>query len=166
MLAAREAQACEPVAEVSPTVQVAWVSRVAAGADNNTWLQVVDLGALRGLVTRANRDSAAVLRGLGLLSRSAKAHGNWKVTVFEVESTALCRPMDAEPGTVVAGLPVCDDPQQRAGTATRAASYSGCGYLTDLGAGVRGLDVYRVRWADAVRKGYCLLPWERLLQES
>lgn len=158
--------ACEPLVEVPEKLSVAWVSKVPAGASDNTWLQVVQLPALRDFITRSNRDTQTVLRGLGLLGRTQVARSPYKVTVFEVPKTVLCRPMDGEPGTDVSGIPVCDTSEQKAGVSTKAASYSGCGYLTDLGAGVRGLDVYRVRWADAVRQGFCVLPWERMLAEG
>ncbi|MSQ00893.1 MAG: hypothetical protein EXR71_03245 [Myxococcales bacterium] len=158
--------ACEPVAEVPEALQVAWVSKVPATAANQTWLQVVQLGDLRALVTRSARDSGTALRALGLLGRVQKPRAAYKVTVFEVSRSTLCRPMLGVPGTVVAGVPICDTPEQRAGAGVRTGSYSSCGYGTDLGAGVRGLDVFRVRWADAVTKGFCVLPWERMLAEG
>ena len=160
------AQACEPVTPVPDSLQVAWVSRAGATAGNDTWLEVVQLGELRALIDRSARDSTAVLRGLGQLGRTQKPHADYKVVVFEVPRAALCRPMDGEPGTDVAGVPVCDHPQQRQGTGTKAAAYTGCGYGTNLGAGVRGPDVFRVRWADAVLKGFCVLPWARMLAEG
>lgn len=160
------ALACEPVKELPDALQVAWVSKVPATAGNHTWLEVVQLGELRGLIERNQRDSAGVLRALGLLGRTQPARAPYKVTVFEVARSALCRPMDGEPGTVVAGVPICDHPEQRQGAGVRAAAYSGCGYGTDLGAGVRGLDVLRIRWADAVTQGFCVLPWERMLKEG
>ncbi len=158
--------ACEPVAEVPDALQVAWVSKVPATASNQTWLPVVQLGELRSLISRSTRDSGTVLRALGLLGRVQKPRAAYKVTVFEVPRSTLCRPMHGVPGTVVAGVPICDTPEQRAGAGVRAGSYSSCGYGTDLGAGVRGLDVFRIRWADAVTKGFCVLPWERMLAEG
>lgn len=160
------ATACEPLAEVPENVSVAWVSKVPATSSDSTWLQVVQLPALREYVAKSSRDATTVLRGLGMLGRSQSARVPYKVTVFEISKSTLCRPMEGEPGADVSGIPVCDTSEQRAGIATRQSSYSGCGYLTDLGAGVRGLDVYRVRWADAVRQGFCVLPWERLLREG
>ncbi len=161
------ALACEPLQPVPDQLQVAWVSKLPASAGNETWLQVVRLDALRSLVQSGSRDSARVLRGLGLLGRTQKLPAvPYKVTVFEVERAQLCRPLDGEPGADASGVVTCDTPEQRAGAGTKASSYSGCGYLTDLGAGARGPDVFRVRWADAVRKGFCVLPWERFLAES
>ncbi len=160
------AAACEPVAEVPDGLQVAWVSKVPAGAGNNTWLEVVQLGELRGLISRSARDSATALRGLGLLRRTQKLRADYKVTVFEVSRTVLCRPMDGAPGEAVAGVPICDHPQQQQGAGVKASAYTGCGYATDLGSGVRGLDVFRIRWADAVTKGFCVLPWDRMLKEG
>ncbi len=164
---AATALAGEPLAEVPEAVQVAWVSKVPRGAGNETWLQVVPLASLRTLVQSSGRDSTRVLRGLGLLGRTQKLGATpYKVTVFEVERGQLCRAMDGEPGELVAGVPVCDTPEQRAGAGTRGASYSGCGYLTDQGSGARGLDVFRLPWAEAVKKGFCVLPWERFLAEG
>ena len=161
------ALACEPLQPVPEQLQVAWVSKLPAAAGNETWLQVVPLDSLRALVQGGNRDSARVLRGLGLLGRTQKLPSvPYKVTVFEVERPQLCRPLDGEPGADATGVVTCDTPEQRAGAGTKAASYTGCGYLTDQGKGTRGPDVFRVRWADAVRKGFCVLPWDRFLAES
>jgi len=160
------AHACDAVKEVPDSLQVAWVSRTGAAAGNNTWLEVVQLGELRSLIERSHRDATTVLRAIGLLGRKQTAKASYKVVVFEVERAALCRPMDGEPGTTVAGLPICDRPEQRQGVGVKPLAYTGCGYGTDLGAGIRGLDVLRVRWADAVAKGFCVLPWERMLAEG
>lgn len=157
---------CEPVKEPTEQLQVAWVSKVPATAGDGTWLEVVPLADLRGAIEKNARDSASVLRALGLLGRTQPARAPYKVTVFEVARSTLCRPMDGQPGSLVAGVPVCDTPEQKQGPGVRAAAYTGCGYGTDLGAGVRGLDVYRVRWADAVTQGFCVLPWERMLEEG
>lgn len=165
-LAAAVGFACEPVREVPEALQVAWVSKVPATAGDNTWLEVVQLGDLRGSIERSGRDGATVLRTLGLLGRTQRLRAAYKVTVFEVARTALCRPMDGTPGELVAGVPICDTPEQRQGAGVRPVAYSGCGYGTDVGAGVRGLDVFRIRWADAVTKGFCVLPWERMLKEG
>lgn len=165
LLSAR-AGACEPVKELPEAVQVAWVSRVPVSASNATWLEVVQLGDLRGLIERSARDGTTALRGLGALGRTQKLRADYKVTVFEVARGALCRPMDGEPGTMIAGVPVCDTPEQRQGGGTKAAAYTGCGYATDLASGVRGLDVLRIRWADAVTKGFCVLPWARMIAEG
>lgn len=166
VLLANPAGACEPVAEVPEALQVAWVSKVPAAAGNNTWLEVVQLGDLRGLIERSTRDSATALRGLGLLGRTQKLRATYKVTVFELSRSVLCRPVDGEPGADVAGVPICDHPDQRQGAGVKASAYTGCGYATDLGSGVRGLDVFRVRWADAVTKGFCVLPWDRMIKEG
>ena len=160
------AYACEPLTAVPDTLSVAWVSEVPAGATDTTWLPVVQLTSLRAYVEKSTRDATTVLRGLGLLSRTQPVRAPYKVTVFEVPKTVLCRPMDAEAGSEVEGIAVCAESEQRAGPGTKAASYSGCGYGTDLGAGVRGLDEFRVRWGDAVRQGFCVLPWERFLREA
>lgn len=165
-LAAGPAAACEPLAEVPEAAQVAWVSRLNAGANNDTWLEVVELSRLRELVTRSERDSTRVLRGLGLLRRTQPARADYKVTIFEVSRAQLCREMDGEPGAVVSGVAVCAASEHRPGAGVKAAAYTGCGYHTDLGAGVRGLDVFRLRWSDAVARGFCVLPWARLLAEG
>lgn len=163
---AAPALACDLVSEVPEAAQVAWVSKLNATAGNDTWLEVVELGKLRELVTRNGRDSTRVLRGLGLLRRTQPQRAEYKVTVFEVSRAQLCREMDGEPGTVVSGVPICAPSEQRQGSGVRPAAYTGCGYHTDLGSGVRGLDVFRLRWADAVAKGFCVLPLPRLLTEG
>jgi hypothetical protein len=159
-------RACEPLTEVPEAAQVAWVSKLNAAAGNDTWLEVVELGKLREMVTRNARDSTRVLRGLGLLRRTQPQRAEYKVTVFEVARSQLCREMEGEPGAEVAGVQVCASSEQRQGAGVKAAAYTGCGYHTDQSAGVRGLDVFRLRWADAVSKGFCVLPWTRLLAEG
>ena len=42
--------------------------------------------------------------------------------------------------------------------------FTGCGYSRDTGSGSRGLDVLRVRWEDAAREGFCVMPLDRFLE--
>lgn len=43
---------------------------------------------------------------------------------------------------------------------------SGCGFTVDRADGSRGLEIFRVRWADAARDGFCVLPAQRFVDEA
>ena len=87
-----------------------------------------------------------------------------KVTIFDVKREWLCRPIEEmEPGTVKAGVTVCEAKQQR-GLWGYKKGYTGCGYIEDTQTSSRSLDVVRLRWADASSWGFCVLPLERFLE--
>ncbi len=160
------AQTCESVASVPDSLQVAWVSRVGKQVSANAAIEVVRTGDLRAWVKAQGKDQLRLLRGLGMLSARG---GGWaqqrryKVTVFDIKPDWLCRPIsEVEPGTDSAGLPVCEPSQQRPSPGHRPG-FTGCGYGQDTQTDQRGLDVYRIRWADAASWGFCVLPLERFL---
>ncbi|MSP54496.1 MAG: hypothetical protein EXR69_02660 [Myxococcales bacterium] len=169
------AQACDPLSEVPEKVQVAWLSPVRATVGAQTPMQVVRSVELQQVATAlakagtgATGDSAAqgtaVLQALGLVGPRASADpARWKVSFFDVSRDDLCRPMAGVAGDARAGVPICEDNQQDRWHGTRGKSWTGCGYLADVKTAVRSLDVFRLRWSDAVRDGFCLLPLARLL---
>jgi hypothetical protein len=152
------------VAPVPDTLQVAWVSPVGARAGRHTPLEVVRVSDLRRLVEARGRDALHVLQALGLVGRHGAVHGAWKVTVFDVKNTWLCRPAEGEEGAPLGGVATCPSDWQQHGRGAKPRSFSGCGYLLDTGTNERSLDVFRVEWGDAVTWGFCVLPLDRFLQ--
>jgi hypothetical protein len=168
------ATAADPVCQsprrlTEESLQVAWISRTDKQVWSNSYVEVVRTGDLRTWLDRNGRDTLRLLRGLGMVKgtkgQSAAAKG-WKITLFDVKRNVLCRPIhDGEPGEDVGGVAVCEDSEQ-SWKWGYSKGFTGCGYVEDTQAGVRGLDVYRVRWADASTWGFCVLPLERFLKES
>lgn len=161
---ARAADACQLPAAVPGTLQVAWVSPVRQGVGLSGVLDVVRTSDLRAIALAEKREPAAILRAIGLLRRRQKLRRDYKVTLFDVRSDWLCRPSDGPEGEDHAGVPRCEERLQRKGRHIRRASWTGCGYLADTADGDRTLDVFRVRWRDAIAGGFCVLPLKRFLQ--
>lgn len=167
------ALACDPLSEVPEKVQVAWLSPVRATVGAETPMQVVRSVELQQVATaQAKGDGAgnratqgtAVLQALGLAGpRATVDPARWKVSFFDVSRADLCRPMAGVAGDMRSGVPICEDNQQDRWRGPRGKSWTGCGYLSDVKTAVRTLDVFRLRWSDAVRDGFCLLPLGRLL---
>lgn len=153
-----------PALEAPPeSFQVAWVSKLSTTVGRNTPLQVIRVGDLRKLAETYSKDPTRVLQAIGLLSKTQAMTQEWKVTVFDVKRDQLCRPVDAPEGTTNAGMAVCPADWQRPGSGTRAKSWSSCGYLLDALTGQRSVDVYRVTWANASVRGFCVLPLTRFV---
>ncbi len=158
------AWACDALSEPPAAVQMAWVSQVRATVGADAPMQVVRSTELQQLASSRGADVASVLRAIGLVGPHAEpAVEDWKVSVFDVSRDALCRPMAGVAGDVRSGVPICEDNLQDRWRGTRARAWTGCGYLQDVATGARTLDVFRLRWADAVKDGFCLLPIARLL---
>jgi len=164
---ADECQSPRKVTEES--MQVAWISRTGKQVWDNTYLEVVRTGELRTWLERNGRDTLRLLRGLGMVKGhkgEKDAKKGWKITVFDVRRNVLCRPIvDGIPGEDVGGIPICEESEHKAKWGYRQG-FTGCGYIKDTQANVRGLDVYRVRWSDAASWGFCVLPLKRFLEES
>jgi hypothetical protein len=106
-----------------------------------------------------------MLQALGMKGRRARIARaeDYKITVFDVDAGWLCRPIEGgSPGEEHAGISICEESQQQPLRSHRPG-FSGCGYSLDTGASMRGLDVYRIRWADASAWGFCVLPLERFI---
>ncbi len=155
-------ETCEQVGALPETLQVAWVSRLAARAGARTGVPVVRVAELRKLAEARGRDPVAVLQALGLAGK--KANGRWKVVIFDVKREWLCRPVDADPADDFGGLDVCDVAWQAPSPGQLPRSHTGCGYLVDSQTGVRTLDSFRVEWGTAVTWGFCVLPLSRFLE--
>lgn len=139
---------------------VAWVSPAGRQVRRSTWLTVLPTAALRGWSSTSAPTVGTLLQHLGLRKRATTPKRPWKITILEVEASALCRPVpDLDEGTELAGLPVCER-----GDRTLRLKHEGCGYSTDLATQGRGADVFAVRWRDAASHGFCVLPLERFLQ--
>ena len=159
-----QARACDALSEPPETVQVAWVSHVRATVGAGTAMQVVRSSELQALAKDKAGDAAAVLKAMGLVGPRATAEAaDWKVSFFDVSRDLLCRPMLGVEGDVRSGVSICEDNLQAAWHGTREKSWTGCGYLQDVSTAARTLEVFRLRWEDAVRDGFCLLPMARML---
>lgn len=145
------------------TLQVAWVSTLGRTVGAHSGIEVVRVSELRQLVEARGRNDVAILRALGLLGARAQLRQDYKVTVFDVDRDWLCRPMDQDEGTTVAGMAVCPAEWQGPGPGTKRRAYTGCGYLADTDTGERTLDVWRLTWENAVSRGFCVLPLARFL---
>ena len=161
---AADKAACQLPAAVPSTLQVAWVSPIREGVGLSGVLDVVRTSDLRALVLAEKREPAAVLRAIGLLGRRQRVRRDYKVTLFDVKSEWLCRPSEGPPGEDHAGVPRCEERLQRRGRDLRRSAWTDCGYLTDTADGDRSLDLFRVRWRDAIAGGFCVLPLERFMQ--
>jgi hypothetical protein len=103
----------------------------------------------------------ALLRHLGLRKSTSEPTRLYKVTIFDVASTDLCRPLDGKnENDEVAGVYACSS----GGRPTNL--YSGCGYTTDASDGKRALDLFRVEWRDAAAEGFCVLPAQRFVEQA
>lgn len=156
--------ACGALSELSGDLQVAWLSPVNKTVRSSTWLEVVRVSDLRAWVRAQGADQLRLLQGLGFANakgRGRKVGGEWKVTIFDVGQGQVCRPVEGvAPGAPLSGAPACLE----AGANGPRKGYTGCGYARDGANGGRGLDVYRIRWRDASRAGFCVMPLERFLQ--
>lgn len=161
------AEACGELAAPPDSLQVAWVSNLPKRVKNRTWLEVVRLSDLRAWMAANEVDSGAdalrLLQGLGMVGRKASVAKEAKITIFDVQSEWLCRPLlDGVPGAELAGVSTCEEPQQGR-ISGHGRGYTGCGYTLDTGASTRGLEVFRVTWETASAWGFCTMPLSRFL---
>lgn len=141
-------------------LSVAWVSPLRRSVGGRRWLTLVPTAELRRWGRDEGRGSVArMLQHLGMRKRSKEPRRRYKVVVFDVRSETLCRPVtDREGGIETGGLASCVE------SATRLReAHDGCGRVEDL-AGGDATAVFRARWDDVVRNGFCVLPAERFLQ--
>ena len=165
MIAAASAWACEEVKPVPSSLQVAWISPINRTARAGTPLEVVRVQELRGWIRGNSSDQDRVLQALGMLERGESSTMDYKITIFDVQSEWLCRPLsEAEPGVDVAGVAACTERGDRHADRDHRDGYTGCGYSLNTHASNRGLDVFRVPWSEASSWGFCVMPLERFLQ--
>ncbi len=157
----------EPACNVELTpppgrVSVAWISTLGARTGANGWLTVVPTAALRQYTTSERPGVGRLLQHLGERRRSSDPRRRYKITIFDVDSDALCRPIaGADEQSVVGGLPACPESKAKIN-----AAYSGCGVLVDRGTGEDSLPVFKLTWAEAAFDGFCVLPVERFLDSK
>lgn len=147
----------------SQDLSVAWVSPLRDQVGRGGWLEVVRAGDLRRVVReRSGGSMARTLQLLGLRKRAKEPTRRWKVTIFDVRGADLCRPLEGyEEPAAVEGAVTC---APRLSRSTR--TYEGCGWTTDLADGSPGLETFRIRWEDAARNGFCVLPADRYLAQA
>ena len=157
---------CDELEAVGSQAHIAWVSPLRQTVRANQWIEVVRVSDLQEWIIENDPDAVRVLQALGMKGRRAHSVDvdNYKITVFDVASDWLCRPIeDGLPGEPLAGISQCETRQQRPLTGHRRG-YTGCGYSLDTGASMRGLDVYRIRWSEAATQGFCVMPMSRFLE--
>jgi len=140
---------------------VAWVSPLGKKVGKNGWLTLTPTQDLRSWArAEAGGSVARLLQRVGLRKRSKEPKRSYKVVVFDVRAEQLCRPLgDREGGEEAFGMVSCPE------RATRFKERSDdCGTLEDRATGGAGPVVYRARWRDVVRNGFCVLPAERFLE--
>jgi hypothetical protein len=160
--------ACQPLASVPETLQVAWLSRRDRSVGAGTLLEVMRAADLRAWIRDSDRTPLRLLQATGMAGRKATATSrvaerDYKVVVFDVRRDWLCRPLDGDAtGLDLGGVPACEDGDSGPARHHRRG-YTGCGYTLDTGSSTRGIDVFRVAWSDAVSQGFCLFPLSRFL---
>ena len=143
------------------------MSPVKATVRANQAMEVVHLQSLQTWIADTQPTPTAVLQQLGLVSERADTVNvaKYKVTIFDVESTSLCRPIQIAEGgpTEIEGLSVCSVTTTKPASRYMRHGFTGCGYTKNPLTQERGFDVYRVDWQDASKWGFCVLPLERFL---
>jgi hypothetical protein len=154
------APACAPTQPVgAQDLSVAWISPQGARASGRTWLTVVRTAELRAWTDSHDADLTRLLQGLGLRRSDEPPRRPWKVVVFDIEPDRMCRPVATEaPGANVGGVTTCL--QLARGVDGRDR---GCGHAIDFEGDARGPDLFQIRWDDAARQGFCVLPVGRFL---
>jgi len=168
LMVGKPAHACEETAALPESLQVAWISPLTQTVKDQEWIEVVRVRDLRGWIRTQGIDATGgerVLQAPGMLQRGEAAiAGDYKITIFDVQRSWLCRPVtDITPDTEINGVGACETSQQSPLTRKVSPGFTGCGYSLDTHASVRGLDVYRIQWASASSWGFCVLPLDRFL---
>ena len=161
---AQAANTCGSIGNIPEHTQVVWISPTNEGSDARRYLDVVELSELQAWIERTRADKVRLLERLGLVPEGGGwlPNRDWKVTIFDVNSSSLCRPIrGGTPGEIVNGVAICHEDLQRGGP-----RFSGCGQTLDTNSGSRGQDLYKIRWSEASQWGFCVMPLERLLQNQ
>lgn len=164
MLAAAAQEPCpiETLTTPRETLSVAWISPVRRHVHARTTIAVVPTTALRTWVGGETPTVGRMLQRVGLRADDSEPWRRYKVVVFDVSRETLCRAVDLFSGAEhVAGVPICAPDQGKA-----VPHDSGCGFVLDGADGQQSFEVFRIRWRDAVRGGFCVLPAERFVQEA
>ena len=154
-LALALAAECKPPEAPPGRLSVAWVAPLGSRSTGGKWLPVVPVGAL-GEALGNKGTVGQMLRELGLRKRDGEPKRRYQVVVFDIDGSAVCRPLaDAEPWSTDGGVLVC------AARHSTGRQPDGCGRVVDRADGKNPLPLYRIRWRDAARRGFCLLPADR-----
>ncbi len=169
-----DANECAMVETLPDAVQVAWISPTTTTVRSSQMIEVVHLQALQQWIGEEEADAKSVLHHMGMLSKRSKKTidpADYKITIFDVETSSLCRPIvttdtnnvseDLE-AVIVEGISVCEQSSRPAARYARYG-YTGCGYTQNTQAQIRGIDVYRIPWSEASVWGFCVLPLSRFL---
>ncbi len=160
-------QSCGEPKSVPETLQVAWISPVSKSVGMDSWIETVRVADLRAWVREHGTDQVRLLKGMGMVRKKGgkyAAKRAYKITVFDVKREWMCRPIEgSDPGTVDRDVTVCEEKQHK-GLWGHRRGYTGCGYIEDTLSQSRSLDVLRIRWGEASRWGFCVLPLERFLE--
>jgi hypothetical protein len=142
------------------SLSVAWVSPLRAKVGAQGWIRVVRTQDLRAWAeAETGSGLGRMLQSLGLRRTDRDPRRRYKVTIFDVASTGLCRPLAGYDDPVaIDGMVTCP---ARLSKVTR--SYAGCGFTLDRATGEAGLELYSARWNDVARNGFCVLPADRFL---
>lgn len=158
---AADPPACESISPPPDDLAVIWVSPTRQRVRGGEWLPVVPASEFRAFAREEKPKVGRALQALGMRKKATDPKKPYKITLFEVTPSMLCRPVaGAEEGFLVTGVPACgrwDAPND--GT-------SGCGYALDRADGTRSFTQYRVRWKDAAAAGFCVLPFDSYLKDS
>ncbi len=151
---------CLNLTPVPERLQVAWVSKAGTRVGSDRVLEVVRVADLRAFMEAEKPDQAEFLQELGLIPRNERgASEKWQLTIFDVDAQMLCRPISgAEAGKLIVGVPACAEHLQTGGR-----NFTGCGYTQDTEHLDRGVDTFRVTWAEASAWGFCVFPLERFM---
>jgi len=153
------ASECASLTEPKETLSVAWVSPVRRQVLASKWLRVTPNRDLSSLVRNQKAGVGRMLQAIDMRRRSKDPRRRFKVVVFEVDRGILCRPLEEQPeGTTVSGVRTCATGLSKQGPS--------CGYSMDRATGKRGLEIYRVRWRDAARNGFCVIPAARYVIQT
>jgi len=163
--------------EPRASLQVAWMSPLKKKVSANQLIEVVAFRDLRRWVRENKPSTQRILHYLGLipskknrfwwlLPRRFEAR-DYKIAVFDVPRTALCRPLyDHKPGQKKAGVATCIQKHVKPINKRATDGFNGLGFSVDTKTNMRALEVYRITWRDAVSKGFCVLPLSRFLSDA
>ncbi len=159
-LAQEAGPTCLALEPAPSRMQVAWIAEAGSRVGSDRVLEVVRVADLKAFLEAEKPDQAEFLQEVGLIPRNERgADRTWQLTIFDVDAATLCRPVaGATPGEDLAGVPACAEHLQTGGR-----HFTGCGYTLDTEHMDRGVDTFRVTWAEASAWGFCVFPLERFM---
>ena len=168
MLTAFSAE-CTELEPLPDAIQVAWVSPVRQRVTGNEMIEVVHLQTLQEWLETESSDPKALLHQMGMLNQRSKKSidpSNYKITIFDVNTSSLCRPIEQSEDNfqnVINEVSSCSIKKSGSIRSSRFG-YTGCGYSLNTSSQTPGFDVYRISWENASTFGFCVFPLDRFLQ--